>query len=123
MIILNDKRFSDEIFSVAQHLHDIDHSPNNSTILWKYDNESLMNYKFCQQNNIPYAVEIETIEQFIFIINLDAKYAFCNDVKFAKTLQKLADHYLTQTKVILKTTLDEISIIAQEGIDGVFVVD
>ena len=122
MIILNDSRFNEEKFFKAKNLEDISNSPNNSTIIFKYKENDINLYKFCQKNNISYGVEINSITEFIFIINLGAKYAFCNDLELAKTLQKIADGYLTETKVILKTSIKSIEKVALNEIDGVFVI-
>ena len=122
MIILNDSRFNNEIFYYINNLADISNSPNNSTIIFKYNEDKLKLYKFCQTNNISYSVEINSIQQFIFISNLSAKYAICTELNLAKKLQKIADNYLTETKVILKSTIDKIEKIALNEIDGIFVI-
>jgi hypothetical protein len=122
MIILNDKRFSDEKFYQAKTKQDIENSDNNSTLLFQYNENDIKLYKFCQKNNIPYAVEITSITEFIFISTLDAKYAFCNDIEIAKNLQKIADNYLSDTKVIIKAPLKKIEKIAIFEIDGIFVI-
>ena len=53
---------------------------------------------------------------------MNAKYAFCNDLEIAKNLQKIADNYLSDTKVIIKSSLKKIEQIALLEIDGIFVV-
>jgi len=122
MIILNDKRFSDEKFFYAKTLEDISNSPNNSTIIFKYNEDDIKLYKFCQTNNISYGVEIDSIKEFIFIINLNAKYTFCNSIELASTIQKIADNYLTQTKVIIKTSFELLEKAVLHAIDGIFVI-
>jgi hypothetical protein len=122
MIILNDKRFSDEKFYQVKTKKEIENSDNNSTLLFQYDEKDIELYKFCQTNNIPYAVEITSIKEFIFIHNLNAKYAFCNDLEIAKNLQKIADNYLSDTKVIIKAPLKKIEKIAIFEIDGIFMI-
>ena len=122
MIILNDKRFSDEKFFYAKTLEDISNSPNNSTIIFKYNEDDIKLYKFCQTNNISYGVEIDSIKEFIFIINLNAKYTFCNNIELASTIQKIADNYLTQTKVIIKTSFELLEKAVLHEIDGIFVI-
>ena len=122
MIILNDNRFCEEIFYKAKNIEDIKKSPNNSTIIFDYNEKQLTLYKFCQQNNIDYGVNISSIEEFIFIINLNAKYALCDNLKTAKQLQKLADNYLTQTKIIIKSSINKLEKIALAQIDGIFVI-
>jgi len=120
MIILNDIRFSDEIFYNANSIQDIKNSPNNSTIIFKYNENDLDIYKFCKTNNIEYGVEIYSLKELIFIYNLDAKYAFC-EFNIASSLQKFADNYLINTKIIVKSHISKIEEIAQQEIDGIFV--
>ena len=122
MIILNDKRFSEEIFCKAKNKEDIQNSPNNSTIIFTFDEKDIPLYKFCQTNNIPYGVEITSIKEFIFILNLGAKYAFCESIELASTLQKIADNYLTETKIILKTSIELLEKAVLHEIDGIFVI-
>ena len=121
MIILNDNRFNDEIFYKASSKEDISKSPNNSTIIFKYDENDLELYKFCKENQIPYGVEINSLKELIFISNLDAKYAFC-DIKIASTLQKFVDNYLINTKIIVKSHISNIETLAQQEIDGIFII-
>jgi len=120
MIILNDVRFSNEIFFEAKNLEDISNSPNNSTILFKYNEKDLNIYKFCKENSISYGVEINSLKELIFISNLNAKYALCN-IDIAPTLQKFADNYLIMTKIIVKSQISNIEKIAKNEIDGIFV--
>jgi len=120
MIILNDSRFSDEIFYKVKTIEDISDSPNNSTIIFKYNENDLDIYKFCKKNNIPYAVEINSLKELIFISNLDAKYALC-ELNIASELQKFADNYLTNTKIIVKSHISNIEILAKQEIDGIFI--
>jgi hypothetical protein len=122
MIILNDKRFSDEKFCQVKTKKDIENSKNNSTLIFQYNKKDIELYKYCQKNSVPYTVEINSIAEFIFIHNLDAKYAFCNDLDLAKTLQKIADNYLSDTKIIMKAPLKKIEKIALLEIDGIFVI-
>ncbi len=121
MIILNDSRFSDEVFYEAKNLDDIKNSPNNSTILFKYNENDLDLYKFCQKNNIRYGVEIDSIKELIFISNLNATYATCNNLNLAKNLQKIADNYLLETKIVIKSYIKNIEEIALNEIDAIFI--
>jgi len=121
MIILNDNRFSDEIFEYVSTKEDIQNSSNNSTLIFDYKESDLDLYKFCNQNDIPYGVEISSIKELIYISNLGAKYAIC-DFEVAKNLQKIADNYLIMTKIIVKSHISNIENIAQSEIDGIFVI-
>jgi nicotinate-nucleotide pyrophosphorylase len=121
MIILNDNRFNDETFYKVSNIEEILSSSKNSTIIFKYNKADINLYKFCKEHNIEFAVEINSVEEFIFLINLNAKYALVDNLKLAKTLQKLADNYLTQTKIIVKSSIKNIENIAMNEIDGIFV--
>ena len=96
-----EKPFCDEEFFEAATLEDIKNSPKNSTLIFKYCDSSIELYNFCKINNIPYGVIISDIKEMIFCINLNAKYVFCDTIKNAKVFQKIADNYLTDTKVVL----------------------
>jgi len=122
MIILNDKRFSDEKFCEVKNRIDIENSENNSTLLFQYNEDDINLYKFCQKNGVEFAVEITSITEFIFIHNLGAKYAFCDDIELAKNLQKIADNYLSETKIIIKAPIKKIEKLAILEIDGIFVI-
>ena len=119
MIIL-EKPFSEEIFVKVKTLEDIKNTPNNSTLIFDYCDSSIDVFNFCKLNNIPYGVNISNIKELIFISNLNAKYAFADNIKNAKILQQIANEYLLDTKIILYIeNFNEIEEIAMSGIDGV----
>jgi len=122
MIILNDKRFSEERFCNVKNLEEIENSPNNSTLIFVYSENDIPLYQFCKKNGVPYGVKISSIQEFVFIHNLNGKYVFIDDLDFAKTLQKLADNYLSDTKIIMETSLKKIEKMALLEIDGIFVI-
>jgi hypothetical protein len=119
MILLNEF-FSEEIFFKLDSKEEIKNSPNNSTLVFDYKDELLETFKFCFENGIPYSVHISSIKEFIFILNFNAKYAFV-EKKIAQEIQIVANEYLSDTKIIVTIeNSNEISEIAQKGIDGVF---
>ena len=119
MIILNEP-FSDEKFYKVKSIEDIKNTPNNSTLIFDYCDSSIDVYNFCKINQIPYGVKISNIKELIFISNLNAKYAFADNIENAKIFQKIANEYLLDTKIIfLINSLEEIENIALLGIDGV----
>jgi len=120
MIILNDKRFNNEEFKLIKTKEEI--SNTNKIPLFIFKEYDLDLYNYCKNNKIEYAVEVNTIKDFIFISNLEAKYAICSNLELAKNLQKIADNYLIETKVILKSSINEIEKLALLGIDGIFVI-
>jgi hypothetical protein len=118
MLIL-EKPFSDENFIKVNSIDEIKNTPSNSTLILEYNN-NLDIFVFCKKNNVPYGVIINTVKELIFISNLNAKYAFTDNLEKAKTFQKIAESYLLDTKIIfLATSLDEIENLVQYQIDGI----
>ena len=119
MIILNEP-FSYEKFTNAKTIEDIKKSSSNSTLIFDYCESSLTIFEFCKKNDIPYGVNINFIKELIFISNLNAKYAFVDNIQNAKLFQKIANEYLLDTKIILFiNSFEDIEKIALLGIDGV----
>ena len=119
MIIL-EPPFCEEKFQKVTTLEEIKTTKPNSTLIFDYCDSSIEVYNFCKINDIPYGVKINTIKELIFISNLNAKYAFADNIENAKFFQKIANEYLLDTKIILFIdSLDDIEQIALLGIDGV----
>ena len=119
MIILN-KPFCDETFIKVNSLKDIKNTPNNSTLIFEYDDSLIETFKFCKDNEIPYGVIINNVKELIFISNLNAKYAFSDNLEKAKLFQKIAENYLLDTKIIfLANSFDLIENLIKYEIDGI----
>ena len=119
MIILNEP-FSYEKFIKVKTIEDIKKTPSNSTLIFDFCESSLSIFEFCKNNDIPYGVNINSIKELIFISNLNAKYAFVDNIQKATIFQKIANEYLLDTKIILWiNSFEEIEKIALLGIDGV----
>ena len=119
MIIL-EPPFCEEKFQNVTTLEEIKTTKPNSTLIFDYCDSSIEVYNFCKINDIPYGVKINTIKGLIFISNLNAKYAFADNIENAKIFQKIANEYLLDTKIILFIdSLEDIEKIAPLGIDGV----
>ncbi len=119
MIIL-EPPFCEEKFQKVTTLEEIKTTKPNSTLIFDYCNSSIEVYNFCKINDIPYGVKINTIKELIFISNLNAKYAFADNIENAKIFQAIANEYLLDTKIILFIdSLEDIEKIAPFGIDGV----
>ena len=119
MIIL-EPPFCNEKFTKVKTIEDIKNTKSNTTLIFDYCNSSIEVYNFCKINDISYGVNIKNIKELIFISNLNAKYAFADDIENAKIFQKIANDYLLDTKIIIYiNSFDEIEHIATLGIDGV----
>ncbi len=116
MLILN-KPFCKEEFTFIKKEEDIKNSHPNSTIIFNFDLNLAL---FCNENDINYAIITDDIKEFIFSINLNAKYVFCDDINIAKKFQKVADNYLSDTKVVLLIdSFDDIEKVIEFEIDAV----
>jgi hypothetical protein len=118
MLIL-EKPFCNENFVKVNSIEEIKNTPSNSTLIFEY-NDNLEAFIFCKENNIPYGVIINNIKELIFIANLNAKYAFTDNLEKAKNFQKIAENYLLDTKIIfLADSFDEIENLIKYQIDGI----
>ena len=74
---------------------------------------------YCQENNIAYAVVVNTLDDAIFANALGATYMICEEDD-ALMIQPIAQEYLFDTRIlVLIHNEKEISKIARGGIDGV----
>ncbi|MFA7090673.1 MAG: hypothetical protein WC149_02340, partial [Arcobacteraceae bacterium] len=95
---------------------DITHTKPNSTIIFTYD-ESLMSY--CFENNISFAVIVQSIKEGLYCNALRAKYIICQN-NLAKAMQTVAQNYLFDSKVlVIIHSNDDLEAIAKDEIDGV----
>ena len=91
----------------------------SSSILLFEINTSIGLIHYCQEQELAFAVSVNSITEAIFAHNLNAHYIFVSS-SMAKEIQSIAQHYLfdAQIVVIIKNE-DEIEQYAQMGIDGV----
>ena len=100
----------------ASSVNDISLTPNGSLIVLAFDAYDL---DFYAQTDIPFAVQVNSIEQFLMIAATRAKYAIAY-FTLAKTLQTIADHYLLDIKILAQSPKSDMEQIALAGIDGIF---
>ena len=73
----------------------------------------------CQNNNIPYALQVSTLEDALFANSLGAKYIICEEHD-ALMIQPIATEYLFDTRIlVLIHSEKEIAKIARANVDGV----
>jgi len=78
--------------------------------------------KYCKKNNLAYAIEAKSTLEAIYASNLNAAFAIAN-IELAQTLQKLADNYLWDMKILAKiNSEEEIENVALLGIDGAILI-
>ncbi len=81
--------------------------------------DSHTNAIHCQENNIPFAVVVNTLDDALYANALGAKYIICEEDD-ALMIQPIANEYLFDTRIlVLIHSEKEISKIARGHIDGV----
>jgi hypothetical protein len=93
-------------------------STSSSTVIL-LDFNSLDIATYCKEQNVDFALEVESIKEALIASALGASYLLCaQDV--AKEIQAIANEYLWSAKVIVPIeNEDELEIVARLGIDGV----
>ena len=104
-------------YTFLKSFNEIDNTKPNSLIIVEFKREDLKNYKL----DIPMGVQIESLKEFILLINTKVQYAICNK-SIVKDIQKCADDYLTDIKVLVEIfSEDEIEWVAKNEIDGAII--
>ena len=76
--------------------------------------------RFCNSNALAYASFVGNIKEALFLVNLNVRFLLCKEISLAKSLQKLAETYLFDAKILLCIQEEqEIEKTAEYGIDGV----
>ncbi|MEF3191603.1 MAG: hypothetical protein K6347_03500 [Campylobacterales bacterium] len=124
MILINiDPALSHPPVVRAENDDEIAQTPPQAIIVLSFDEKKMTSYRALIDDGIPLALEVQSLRHFLYAANLGARWAICSKT-LAPTLQKAADTYLFETKVIaMITSVDEIEPLATVGIDGVWLVN
>ena len=116
MIVIGDKLIPfEELFKIDS-IDDIKNTKANSTVLFNYSDEIA---KYCFENEISFAIVVDSIKEAVYSSNLNAKYIITNK-ELSKELQKIADNYMYDAKILaIIESSDEFEEIAKAQIDGV----
>lgn len=119
MIIIGHPWVESSRFSKVFSEEDIKNSEVNNIVLLEPLVDAIDLAKYCQSNDIPYAVTVNTLTEAIFANALEANFMICEEDD-ACVIQPIAQEYLFDTKVlVLVHDEKDISKIARSGIDGV----
>ncbi|TLD84023.1 hypothetical protein LS70_004245 [Helicobacter sp. MIT 11-5569] len=122
MLILNHPLISPLNLRIVSSKNAIENSlPSDFLILQCQSFEELLNLaNFCKENRVSFSVIPTNIKEALLLVNLNARFLLTKDLTFASTLQKLAEIYLFDTKILF-CIQDENAIesTANYGIDGV----
>ncbi|MDQ7047842.1 MAG: hypothetical protein Q9M39_09650 [Sulfurovum sp.] len=119
MIIIGHPWVKSNRFFRVFSIEDIKKSKPNDIVLLEPLVDSYSHAMHCQDNDIPFAVVVSTLENALFANALSAKYIICEE-EDALMIQPIATEYLFDTRIlVLIQTKKEISKIARGHIDGV----
>lgn len=97
----------------------INHTPSNAMLLFSYDKEVFELITHAQENSLDFAMQVHSLKEAVICERLNTNYLLVEH-EIAKSVQKAADHYLFDAKVLVHIEDEEkIETIANEGIDGV----
>lgn len=116
MILIGDNLIPHKACFFVDSIMDIEHTEPNSTLIFNYDENLLL---YCRKNHISSAVIVSNITEAVYCNALNSKYIIC-DKKIAKSIQKIAENYMFDSKVLaIIESSDEIEKVALAEIDGV----
>lgn len=116
MILIGDGLVPYKNISFIDSILDIDHTLPNSTLVFNYDENLLL---YTMKNSLETAIIVSSIKEAIYCNALEAKYIIC-DKKFAKSIQKIAENYMFDSKILaIIDNSEEIEKVALLEIDGV----
>ncbi len=116
MILIGDNLIPHKEFAYIDSILDIEHTVANSTLIFNYDENLLV---YCRKNALNNAVIVTSITEAIYCNALNSQYIIC-DKKLAKIIQKVAENYIFDAKVLaIIESNEEIEKVALSEIDGV----
>jgi hypothetical protein len=119
MIIIGHPWINSQKFCKIFSIEDIQKSSPNDIVLLEPLVDSHPYAQHCQDQNIPFAVVISSLDDALFANALGAKYLICEE-DTALMVQPIAGEYLFDTRIlVLIHSEKEISKIARGKIDGV----
>ena len=118
MLIFGNSHIDSPKFISISSIKDIEKTTPKDVLLIKDFKAPYSLAKHCAKNNLPYAIVAITIKDALFANALNATYIIAT-LTLAKELQKIADNYLWDSKVLAIISSDnELENIAKASIDG-----
>ena len=123
MIIIGHPWIKSNRFFKVFSIKGIEKSQADDVILLEPLADSHTDAVHCQENNIPFSVVVNNLDDALFANALGAKYIICEEDD-ALMIQPIANEYLFDTRIlVLIHSQKEISKIARGGVDGVIFAD
>ena len=119
MIIIGHPWIKSSYFCKVFSIEDIKNSKSDEIVLLEPLVDSHTYAQHCQENNIAFAVVVNTLDDALFANALGAKYIICEEDD-ALMIQPIGQEYLFDTRIlVLIHSEKEISKIARGKVDGV----
>lgn len=119
MIIIGHPWIKSDHFCKIFSIEDITNSNPKDIVLLEPLVDSHTYAQYCQENNIRFAVVVNTLDDALFANALGAKFIICEEDD-ALMIQPIAQEYLFDTRIlVLIHSEKEISKIARGKVDGV----
>ena len=118
MIILNHPLIPSPQLTKITKKEEIAITPANKTVWIEFDLELM---RYCYDNGVHYAVSIKNEVEAIYANALGAGFLMC-ELDIAQKIQKLAEYYLFDTKVIALVDERLLDKAIEAGVDGAYLV-
>ena len=118
-MIFGHKLLPKNSFIKINSIDEVEETESNSTVFIKFSEKNIELIYFVLSNGIETALEVVSIEEAILAENLGAKFLIIENQKLANKVQRIAEHYLFDSKIlVLINNPHEIEEIAKLRIDG-----
>jgi len=115
MILFNHPLIESENFYPVNSIEEISQTHSNSIVRFTFSNANVKLLRYCTENGVRTAVEVENITEAILASNLEATYILVTE-ESATNIQKVAETYLFDAKIIAFS--NDIEKMALLGVDG-----
>ena len=126
MLILNHPQIAPLTLCYVASEEEVEKTLPNDFLILNCDNSAntLALARLLKENNTSYAATSTSVYEALTLVNLNVRFLLTEDLEMAKTLQKLAETYLFDCKILLCVydtahRQSEIETAANFGIDGV----
>ena len=126
MLILNHPQIAPLTLCYVASKEEVEKTLPNDFLILNCDNSAntLALARLLKENNTSYAATPTSVYEALTLVNLNVRFLLTEDLEMAKTLQKLAETYLFDCKILLCVydtahRQSEIETAANFGIDGV----
>ena len=119
MLIYGHRFIPSESFYHIVSIDAIQNTPPSSTIFLPFDEKNLDIINHLINNNINFALEIQTISEVIYASSLGAKFIVIPK-ELTSTIQNIANNYLFDSKILtILESENDIEEMARLGVDGI----